>query len=53
MESIKCKICGKVIEGFTEKHCNTMLAQHMIKHQNEKNDKKLNGVKKNDVQPKT
>lgn len=35
MESGKCKKCGKVIEGFTQKHVDTLMAQHMIKHQNE------------------
>ncbi len=41
MESTKCKRCGKVIEGFTQKHIDTLLAQHMIKHQNEDKEKKL------------
>ena len=45
MESKKCLKCGKVIEGFTEKHVDTMMAQHMIKHQNEDNEKRKNGVK--------
>jgi len=40
MESTKCKICGKVIEGFTQKHVDTLLAQHMIKHQNENKEEK-------------
>ena len=39
MESIKCKICGKVIEGYTIKHVETLLAQHMIKHRNEENER--------------
>jgi len=38
MESIKCKRCKKVIEGYTTKHVDTLMAQHMIKHDNE--DKK-------------
>lgn len=25
----------KVIEGYTEKHVNSMMKQHMIKHENE------------------
>ena len=41
MESIKCKKCDKIIEGYTRKHVETLLAQHMIKHQNE--EKKANG----------
>ncbi len=35
MESKKCPKCPKIIEGFTQKHVDTLLAQHMIKHQNE------------------
>lgn len=38
MKKIKCKICGKVIEGYTKKHIETLLAQHMIKHQNEQKE---------------
>ncbi len=38
MESKKCKRCKKVIEGYTVKHVDTLMAQHMIKHDNE--DKK-------------
>lgn len=36
METIKCPKCEKVIEGFTLRHVNSMLEQHMIKHKNEK-----------------
>ena len=39
MEKLVCKICGKVLEGYTEKHVRTLLAQHMIKHQNEEVEK--------------
>ncbi len=35
MEDCNCKRCGKVIEGYTIKHVNTLMAQHMIKHSNE------------------
>ncbi len=38
MESKKCKRCEKVIEGYTEKHVDTLMSQHMIKHDND--DKK-------------
>jgi hypothetical protein len=33
----KCKVkgCNKIIEGFTKKHVDTMMEQHMIKHKNE------------------
>jgi len=40
MESKECKRCKKVIEGYTEKHVDTLMAQHMIKHDNE--DKRRN-----------
>ncbi len=35
MEKEQCKRCKKVIEGFTYKHVGTLMAQHMIKHDNE------------------
>ncbi len=36
----KCPECKKVLEGYTERHLDTLLAQHVIKHRNdEKNDK--------------
>lgn len=40
MESKKCKRCEKVIEGYTKKHVDTLMAQHMIKHENEDRKKK-------------
>ena len=40
MKSKKCPKCDKIIEGFTDKHVDTLMAQHMIKHQNED---KVNG----------
>ena len=43
MESRKCTKCEKIIEGFSEKHVDTLMAQHMIKHQNEE---KANETKK-------
>ena len=45
MESISCKKCEKVIEGYTENHVETLLAQHMIKHINEDRKAKLKGIK--------
>lgn len=35
MEKIVCGKCGKVIEGYTNKHVTTLLEQHYIKHRNE------------------
>jgi hypothetical protein len=35
MEKQTCKRCPKVIEGYTKNHVETLMAQHMIKHQNE------------------
>jgi 5-methylcytosine-specific restriction enzyme A len=31
-----CTICGRVFGGYTQKQVNSLLAQHMIKHANEK-----------------
>ena len=39
MFKINCKKCGKIIEGYTQRHTETLLAQHMIKHQNEEKEK--------------
>jgi hypothetical protein len=39
MKKEKCKKCGKVIEGFTDRHVNSMMEQHMIKHRNEEKKK--------------
>jgi len=36
MEKIICDECGKIIEGYTKKHIETLLAQHKIKHSNER-----------------
>jgi len=36
MESIKCKKCGKVIEGYTKNQVEYLLAQHdLSKHRKE------------------
>lgn len=48
MEKQKCKRCGKVIEGFTFKHVDTLMAQHMIKHDNEDKTNAFAEVTKND-----
>lgn len=42
MKKGKCKICEKKIEGFSEKHVDTLLAQHMIKHDNENKERRKN-----------
>jgi hypothetical protein len=48
MIKLECKVKGckdektgkpKVVEGYNQQHAETLLAQHMIKHQNEKNRK--------------
>lgn len=36
MEKITCKQCGKVIEGYTKRHVETIMAQHQFKHDNER-----------------
>jgi hypothetical protein len=30
-----CSKCGKVIEAYTQRHLDTLMAQHKIKHINE------------------
>lgn len=35
MKKATCSKCGKVIEAYTERHLNTLMAQHQIRHQNE------------------
>lgn len=42
MKSLKCKYpnCDKIIEGYSDKHVKFLMAQHMLKHENE--DKKQN-----------
>jgi hypothetical protein len=30
-----CSKCGKVIEAYTQRHLDTLMAQHNIKHLNE------------------
>jgi hypothetical protein len=47
MIKLKCKEkgCSKVVEGYNQQHAETLLAQHMIKHQNEKNRKEAKNVK--------
>lgn len=30
-----CLKCGKIMEGYTEKHLDTLMLQHEIKHKNE------------------
>ena len=32
MEKQTCKICGKVIEGFTQKHVDFLMMQHNLTH---------------------
>lgn len=35
MEELKCKKCGKVIEGYTKNHVEHLMQQHDLKHQRE------------------
>jgi hypothetical protein len=35
MISETCEKCGKVIEAYTQRQLDTLMAQHQIKHQNE------------------
>jgi len=36
-----CSECGKIIEAYTQRHLDTLMAQHQIRHQNEKRDIKV------------
>ena len=49
MESIECKRCGKIMEGYTQRHVDTLLAQHQIKHQNEANEKLKHNIRRQRV----
>ena len=42
MEKLKCKVkgCDKVVEGYTKKHVEFLMAQHMLKHQREDAERK-------------
>lgn len=35
MEKLKCKECGKVIEGYNQNHVEHLMQQHMLKHERE------------------
>lgn len=35
MEKLKCKICGKVIEGYNPNHVEHLMQQHTLKHDRE------------------
>jgi len=35
MKSKTCKKCGKVIEGYSNKHVDYMMAQHNLTHRKE------------------
>lgn len=47
MESKKCPYCDKVVEGFTEKHVNSLLRQHIMAKHPEKISDYLNKLEKN------
>lgn len=36
MEKLTCQKCGKLIEGFSKKHVDWQMMQHMLKHRNDK-----------------
>ena len=40
-KSLKCKYpnCDKVIEGYTDNHAKFLMAQHMLKHENDEKKK--------------
>lgn len=38
MIKIKCKICGKVIEGYSKRHTGFLMEQHKYKHRKEERE---------------
>jgi len=34
-----CSKCGKLIEAYTQRQLDTLMAQHQIRHQNEERDR--------------
>lgn len=40
MYTSECEECGKLMTGYSENHAMYMLAQHKLRHQNEKRKKK-------------
>ena len=47
MKTKKCQICGRIIEGFSEKQIEYLMEMHNIKHRREKKEKELNMIKWN------
>jgi len=46
MHSKICKKCGKLIEGYSQRHVDYLMMQHELKHRNEelnKQEEKQNG----------
>jgi len=41
MKKLKCKVCGKEIEGYNKNHVKFLMMQHNLKHEREekKNEK--------------
>lgn len=35
-----CEKCGKIIEGYTEKHAEQLMDMHMLKHKHEESRNK-------------
>ena len=40
MEKLKCKKCGKEIEGYNLNHVEHLMQQHNLKHEREEKKKK-------------
>jgi hypothetical protein len=39
MKSSKCKICGKIVEGFTQKDLDYKMIMHNISHRDKSKEK--------------
>lgn len=46
MEVLKCKRCGKVIEGYTKNHVSFLMKQHNLVHDKDIKEEKENGKDK-------
>lgn len=47
MKKTTCKICGQVVEGYSQQHADFLMMQHMLKHRH-KGGKKEEDENNND-----
>jgi len=46
MKSKTCKICGKIIEGYSKRHVNFLMMQHNLIHRKKERKENKNEYKK-------